>query len=72
MDVELADGTIKAGEWRAQVTSDGGLQSIKTIKGGRRKLEANNLRENLKVYFNSEIGSVPWQNEYVRSVGKTL
>jgi hypothetical protein len=72
VDVILADGTIKEGEWRARVTSDGGLQSIKPMKGGRRKVEATDLRENLKEYVNSEIGSVSWQIEYVRSVGKIL
>ena len=70
MDVESGDGRIKQGEWRSQVgMQSGSLQQIKPAKGGRRKIEANELRENLKNFLNSEAGSVSWQLDYVRSVG---
>ena len=47
------------------------LKLMKLPKGGRRKIVVNELRENLKNFVNSEIGSVPWQLDYVRSVGET-
>ena len=71
VDVELADGKIKEGEWRSQAWQDGCLKLMKPPKGGRRKVVANELRENLKHFVNSEIGSVPWQVDYVKSVGET-
>ena len=47
------------------------LKVYETPKGGWRKIVANELRENLKHFVNSEIGSVPWQVDYVKSVGET-
>ena len=70
VDVESADGKLKEGEWRSQTAENGCFRPIKLPKGGRRKILANELRENLKHFVNSEIGSVPWQIEYVKSVGK--
>ena len=71
VDVELVDGKIKEGEWRSQAGQDGYLNLIKPAKGGWRKVVANELRENSKHFVNSEIGSVPWQVDYVKSVGET-
>ena len=70
-DIELADGKIKEGEWRSQAKQDSFLRLMKSSKDGRRKTVANKLRENLKHFVNSEIGSVPWQVDYVKSVGET-
>ena len=70
-DIELADGKIKEGEWRSQARQDDCLKLMQAPKGGRRKVAANELRENLKHFVNSEIGSVPWQVDYVKSVGET-
>ena len=58
-DIELADGKIKEGEWRSQAKQDSFLRLMKSSKDGRRKTVANKLRENLKHFVNSEIGSVP-------------
>ena len=71
VDVVLADGKIKEGERRSQAGQDGCLKLMKPPKGGRRKVVANKLRENLKHFVNSEIESVPWQVGYVKSVGET-
>ena len=71
VDVELADGKIKEGEWRSQARQDGCLKLMKPPKEGRRKVVANELRENLKHFVNSEIGSVLWQVDYVKYVGET-
>ena len=51
---------------------DGCLRSLSISKGGRRKIVANNLREDLKTFLNSELGSVPWQLDYVRYTGKVV
>ena len=47
---------------------DGCLKFMKPTKGGERKIVANELRENLRQFVNSEIGSEPWQLYYVRIV----
>ena len=71
VDVKLADGKIKEGEWRSRAGHDGCLKLMKPPKGGRRKIVANELRENLKHFANSEIGSVPGQLDYVKCVRET-
>ena len=71
VDVELADGKIKEGEWRSQAGQDGCLKLTKPLKRRRRKVVANELRENLKRFVNSEIGSVLWQVDYVKSIRET-
>ena len=71
VDVKLADDKIKEGECRSQAGQDGCLKLMKAPKGGRRKVVAKELRENLKHFVNSEIESVPWQVDYVKSVRET-
>ena len=71
VEVELPDGKIKEGEWRSQAGKDGCLKLMKPPKGCRRTVVTNKLRGNLKYFVNSEIGSVPWQVDYVKSVGET-
>ena len=63
VDVKLADGKIKEGEWKSQAGQDGCLKLMKPPKDGWRKVVANERRENLKHFVNSEIGSVPWHNQ---------
>ena len=70
-DVELAGGKIKEGECSVQAGQDGWLKLMKPPKGDRRKVVMNELPENLKHFVNSEIGSVLWQVDYVKSVGET-
>ena len=71
LDIELADGKIKEVEWSSQAGQDGCLKLMKSPRGGRRKIVANELRENLKHLVNSKIGLVTWQLDYVKSVGET-
>ena len=71
VDVELADGKIKEREWRSKAGQDVCLKLMKPPKGGWRKIVSNELRKNLKHFVNNEIGLVPWQLDYVRSVGET-
>ena len=71
VDVEFVDGKIEEGEWRSQAGQDGCLKLMKPLKGSRKKIVANELRENLKHFVHSEIRPVPWQLHYIKSVGKT-
>ena len=43
VDVELVDSKIKEGEWRSQARQDGRLNLMKPLKGGQRKVAANEL-----------------------------
>lgn len=71
VDIETAKGEIKPGEWRSYISEGGGcLKNMNIAKGGRRKVVANEVRDALKTFLNSEVGSVSWQLEYVRIVGK--
>ena len=70
VDSENSSGEIKRGEWRSIVGKADCFNPIARCKGGKRKEDANNMREALKAYVNSEEGSVSWQLPYVRSVGK--
>ena len=47
--------------WRSQTGKDGCLKTMRPAKGGQRKSVANELRENLKHFVNSKIGSVKWR-----------
>ena len=71
VDVVLADGKIKEGERRSQAGQDDCSKLMKPPKSGWRKVVVNELRENLKHFVNGEIGSVPWQVDYAKSVGET-
>ena len=43
VDVERTDGKSKEGEWTSQAGQDGCLKLMKSGKGGRRKVVANEL-----------------------------
>lgn len=65
VDSEDKGGNIKEGEWRAD-NENGGLVSINPVRGCRYKQNAIKMRESIKAYVNSEIGSVPWQYTYMK------
>ena len=68
-DCEDKNGTIKPGEWRSEIANstapNGCLQPILLLRGCRQR-EVLKLREAIMVYINTEAGSVPWRNDYVR------
>ena len=66
LDSENKDGSIKAGEWRSMKETDNAFKNINPVRGSRYPKNALEVRESLKDYVNSEIGSVPWQLDYVR------
>ena len=68
--VELADNKINEEKLKSQAKHDVCLKLMEPLKSGQREIVANKLQENLKRFLSSEIGSVPWQLGYVKSVGK--
>ena len=58
VDSENSSGEIKRGEWRSIVGKADCFNPIARCKGGKHKEDANNMREALKAYVNSEEGSV--------------
>ena len=42
------------------------MEDIRPIRGCRNRLEVIQMRENIKTYFNSELGILPWKLDYVR------
>ncbi|GLV46125.1 hypothetical protein CBL_05186 [Carabus blaptoides fortunei] len=64
------NGVLQLGDWRDEVPSGSALQPAFTL---RRRLATRNYRSNaedvrngIKNYVNSDIGSVPCQMDYVR------
>ena len=64
IDSEDATGQIKPGEWRAIVSEDGTIGALRPLRlprGARYSTGANEARETLREYVNSNHGSVSWQ-----------
>jgi DDE superfamily endonuclease len=58
LDVELENGDIVPGAWR----DAGVLEEIRNEgRGPRQTVQGKELRAYLKAYYNSDVGSVPWQ-----------
>lgn len=58
IDVQQADGQIVPGAWR----DAGVLQDVQAAgRGPRQTAEGKEQRAYLKAYYNSAVGSVPWQ-----------
>ena len=73
MDSEESSGNVRPGLWRSASESDEGrncFQRLKKVKGSRYSNDAIHMRENLKKYVNSDVGSLPWQLDYVRRTKK--
>ena len=74
VDSEEATGQIRQGEWRAIVSQDGANGALRPLplpRGARYSAAANDARELIREYVNSDRGSVPWQWDVVRSRGAT-
>ena len=71
IDSEDSSGGIKLGEWPSVVarnTND--LLRPRNIRGSRYSLKATEMMDALRSYTNSDVGSVPWQWEYIRRTGE--
>ena len=69
IDSEDRDGNFIPGEWRSQngnTSAWGNFQNINPVRGSRPRVDALNVRNQLKDYLNSDEGSVPWQLDYIR------
>jgi len=63
VDVEQPDGTVIPGAWRAA----GALEEARLEgRGPRQTAEGKELRAYLKAYYNSAVGSVPWQEAAIQ------
>lgn len=63
VDLEL-NGSFKLGGWRED-NENTGMLNITNLGSNNYSLEAKTVRDNFRDYFNSDAGSVPWQNEMV-------
>ena len=70
VDSKNKTGQIKNGEWRKYYPDDGlCLKNINNVRGSRLSIASTKMRDALKEYVNSDVGSVEWQLKYVRSTG---
>ncbi len=66
IDSEDKDANVIPGGWRSEVEMDTGHHPVQNGKGANAvKKSAKEVRESFKSFFNSPMGAVPWQNEYV-------
>ena len=60
----LETGNIQEGDWRVAGNS-GGMQSVAVTGRNNYSFDAKEVRENFCKYFNSDVGSVPWQDNFI-------
>ena len=66
-------GNFVPGSWRKVAGNDSSaIQSLKRTSSNNYKKDAKLIRGQFEMYFCSLPGSVPWQNEHVRSCGEKL
>ena len=61
-----ASGEIRPSEWRRIVDDVAGMSPIPNVRGSWYSNNAISMREAMKHYVNSEIGSVEWEWVHVR------
>ena len=66
VDSEERDGSIHLGEWRNRDNRQC-MEDTRPIHDGQNRVEVIQMREDIKTYFNSGQGSLPWQLDYVRT-----
>ena len=70
MDSE-ANGEFRPREWRRIVHGDAGcFMSCGRYQRSHYENNAIKMRDDLKDYVNSDIGSLPWQLNYVQGAGR--
>lgn len=63
LDNETLDGNIIPGSWRSVIRGDTGLQNL-SHRARKSTFEAKEVRNEFMRYFQSDKGSVPWQDLY--------
>ena len=69
VDSEYKDGNLLPGKWRLLIGNDSNnsrLVSLPHVRGSRSWQDALEARNNLKIFLNSDEGSLPWQTKYIR------
>jgi len=65
-DTVSAAQEIQPGEWRRVVAGDNNLMDIGRLSNARASQAAVATRDDLKMFFQSTQGQVPWQLDHVR------
>ena len=65
------DGRVREGLWR-QESDSSSLQDIGSMGSNNYSVDAKKVRDNFCDYFNSNTGSVPWQQAMVTSTSNTF
>ena len=65
VDSDRSDGSFHLGKWRSEDIAQG-FNNIRPIRGNRNGLEVIQMRNEIKEYLNSQEGSFPWQQYYIR------
>lgn len=71
VDVEC-EGHVREGLWRRQGNNCPGLQDVTNLGSNNYSVNAKNVRDNFRDYFNSNAGSVPWQQAAVTSTSDSF
>ena len=65
-DHEDQEGNVIEGQWRREVDVDTAIIRAGRVGANRYGIDAATVRNNLKRYFSSEEGALPWQVQHVR------
>ena len=69
--IQDGNGDIISCDWRNIVNNDeGGLIRLNQVGSNRYGFDANKARDDFLDYFNSEEGSVSWQLQHIRDMGR--
>ena len=63
------DGSIHLREWYNRNIAQG-FNNIRPIRDNRNRLEVVQIHDEMKAYLNSEEGSLPWQQDYIKRTYK--
>ena len=73
IDCEDSTGNITLGDWRTVVSNDtSAIRNAAKVGSNNYSMDAKDVREEYTRYFNSPVGSVPWQYKHVTSCGEKV
>jgi hypothetical protein len=64
-DLEIDDGVVIQGEWRAMVEEAANFAPVNALSTNNYSRDAASVRNLFKEYFLSPVGTVPWQERVV-------
>ncbi|XP_064639343.1 uncharacterized protein LOC135494929 [Lineus longissimus] len=68
---DTARGTVCQGHWRNVKKSKDAYVDVSVQSGNRTTYTAQNIRDELRRYVNSDDGRVPWQNKFIKMITPT-